>query len=112
MPECAFSSLTAMPEFLTTDAASAFERAFHQARLWVQETLAEQIAATEQSFFPGIESNPLAQAIEAYQRIGCWRGSPFISREHYEQSLNVFEHSKLIQQRHPYEAIVWPAPQP
>jgi hypothetical protein len=52
----------------------------------------------------------VAKAIRTYQQIGTWCGDIAIPKNLYENTLNVFEHSKLISRRHPYEKVVVPPP--
>jgi len=81
MPEVAFSSLMATREFLASERARSFMRAYRKARLWVQETPAATVAAKETSFFPKVNPQALAAAIRSYQQIGCWQGDPAITSE-------------------------------
>ncbi len=108
MPPVAFSSLMAMPEFLSSSAAPAFIRAFRHAREWVDQAPAREVAHAEQGFFPGVSLEVLAAAVARYQELGCWDGGIAIPRALYEQSLDVFLHSRLISRRHPYEEVVVP----
>jgi hypothetical protein len=48
--------------------------------------------------------------IAAYQTLGCWTPDPSISREAYENLLDVFLFSGLISRRHPYDAAIVPPP--
>jgi NitT/TauT family transport system substrate-binding protein len=102
----AFSSLCATRDWLETDAARAFTRAYAKARAWVRETPVERIAQAEARWFDGIDRGALVQTIAAYQRLGCWDGPIEIPRDAYEISLDVFEHSGLIAARYPYDAVV------
>jgi len=108
MPEVAFSSLCASPGFLQTEEARAFLEAYGKARQWVREAPATEIAARESDFFPGVEPDVLAGAVEAYQRLGCWEGGLEIPEDLYEQALSVFEHAGEIRARHPYSAVARP----
>jgi NitT/TauT family transport system substrate-binding protein len=105
MPANAFSSLCASREFIETEACRRFARAFSEAKQWVRETPAEEIAAKEASYFPGIGETALASAIAQYKLIGAWDGGIGIPRDLYEQSLNVFEFTGGIKTRQPYEAV-------
>lgn len=102
----AFSSLCADRDWLQTDMARAFMRAYRRAREHVIDSPAEQIAAEEAEFFPGIDRDVLARTIAAYQQLGCWAPDPRISPESYERLLDVFLHSGVISTRHPYDAAV------
>ena len=107
----AFSSICSSREFLATDAAGAFMRAYRKARNWVNETQAAEIADREAGYFPNIDREVLASTIGFYQGLGCWNPDPAISRESYEVALDVFLHSGLITKRHPYEEVVVPPPE-
>jgi NitT/TauT family transport system substrate-binding protein len=107
MPPNAFSSLCASREFIDSAEYRAFVAAFAEAKAWVCAAPAEEIAATQASFFPGIDEAVLARAIARYQRMGNWEGGPEIPRDLYEQSLNVFEYSGAIKQRHPYASVCY-----
>ncbi|MBS1826950.1 MAG: ABC transporter substrate-binding protein [Acidobacteria bacterium] len=106
MPPVAFSSLVALPEFLQSETAVRFLEAYREARRWVREASAETIADTESSFFPSVPREALRAAIADYQSLGCWNGDIEIPQDLYEQSLNVFEHSRLINRRQGYAAVV------
>lgn len=102
----AFSSLASKREWLETDMAKAFMRAYRKSRDYVNATPAAEIAQAEASFFPKIDQDVLSSTIAYYQRLGCWHPDIEIKREHYEVALDVFLHSKLITKRHPYEQVV------
>ena len=53
---CAFSSLAASRDWLGSDMAAAFTRAYAAATPFLNEAPAQEIAALEQSWFPGVES--------------------------------------------------------
>jgi NitT/TauT family transport system substrate-binding protein len=102
----AFSSVAASSEWLRRPEAKRFMRAYRKARAWVNSATAAEIAATEQSLFPGIHRTALIHAIEYYQRLGTWGGGVSIPPEPYETALDVFSHSKLITRRYPFEQVV------
>ncbi len=105
MPPNAFSSLCASREFIASDTCRVFANAFADAKAWVNATPAEEIAAKEASYFPGISRDLLASAIARYKEIGAWEGGIEIPRDLYEQSLSVFETVGVIKNRHAYEAV-------
>ncbi|MEJ2509089.1 MAG: ABC transporter substrate-binding protein [Gammaproteobacteria bacterium] len=107
----AFSSLCAAPQWLETEMARAFMRAYRRAREYVIEAPAGEIAEAEAEYYPGIDRDVLTETIRVYQRLGCWAPDPAISREAYETLLDVFEHSGLITRRHPYEAAIVAPPE-
>ena len=103
---CAFSSLAATQQWLATDAARRFMRAYRQTRAWILATPADRIAEAEASFFPGIDRSVLAATIAYYQKLGCWTPHVEITRPAFEATLDVFQHAGLITKRHRYEDIV------
>jgi NitT/TauT family transport system substrate-binding protein len=106
MPPVAFSSLMASREFLKTDAAKEFIRAYARARRWVNQAPAKDVADREIEFFPQVDHDALVKTIARYQELGCWDGDLMITRERYEQALNVFLHSGKISRRYSYEDVV------
>jgi NitT/TauT family transport system substrate-binding protein len=102
----AFSSLCASRAWLGTEMAGAFMHAYRKARRYVIEAPAEEIARREAAFFPEIDREVLAATIATYQQLGCWSPDPLISRQAYENLLEVFLHSGAITRRHPYDACV------
>ena len=106
----AFSSVIATREFLQTDEAAAFMRAYRKSRVFVNETPAADIAAAEKEFFPDIDQAVLEKTISFYQGLGCWNPDPTISQESYDVALDVFLHSGIITKRHVYADVVAPAP--
>jgi NitT/TauT family transport system substrate-binding protein len=106
----AFSSLAATREWLATDAAKRFMRAYRQARAWVIATPAARIAEAEASFFPKIDRAVLTATIAYYQKLGCWTPHVEITRPAFEVALDVFQHAGLITKRHAYADVVAPPP--
>jgi NitT/TauT family transport system substrate-binding protein len=102
---CAFSSLAASREWLETDMARAFTRAYAKTRQYLNETPASEIAAVEQSYFPDISAVALEQCIASYQQLGCWTPHVEITRSAFEVTLDVFEHIGGIPERYPYELV-------
>jgi NitT/TauT family transport system substrate-binding protein len=107
---CAFSSLAATREWLATDMAKAFMRAYRQARAWLIATPAAEVAKAEASFFPSADPAVLAATIDAYQKLGNWSPHVEITRPAFEAVLDIFQHSGLITRRHRYEDVVAPPP--
>ena len=106
----AFSSLAATREWLNTDAAKRFTRAYRKARAWIIDTPAAKIAEAEASFFPEIDRAVLTATIAYYQKLGCWTPHVEITRPALDVALDVFQHAGLITKRHRYEDVVAPAP--
>ena len=107
---CAFSSLAGMWEWLETDMAAAFIRAYRKSRIWVNDTPAAEIAAAEKEFFPDIDASVLTNTIAFYQGLGCWTPHVEITPEAFDVTQDVFLHSGLITKKHTYEEVVAPPP--
>jgi NitT/TauT family transport system substrate-binding protein len=102
---CGFSSLAATREWLQTDMARAFMRAYRNTRKYINETSAEEIAKAEANFFPDTPFEVLTQTIAAYQKLGCWTPHVEITNAAYEVTLDVFQHVGRLKTRHPYEKV-------
>ena len=101
-----FSSLAATRDWLDTDMATAFMRGYKQARAWLLETPAADVAAAEAEFFPSIDPQVLASTIAFYQTLGNWTPHVEITPEAYEVTVDVFLHAGLITRRHAYADVV------
>jgi len=104
----AFSSLCASPQWLETDMAKIFMRAYQKACEFVLVASAEEIAAKEieAGFFPDINPRILAETIRAYQELDCWGTDSIIPRASYENLLDVFEYNQLVTERYSYEKVI------
>jgi NitT/TauT family transport system substrate-binding protein len=108
--DVAFSSLCANRNWLQTDEAKAFMRAYRRTCAALLETPAIEIARIESGYFPDIELNVLANTIATYQQSGCWSKNPVIGLDSYQTLLEVFLYNGLIKQCHDYNAIIVPPP--
>jgi NitT/TauT family transport system substrate-binding protein len=102
---CGFSSLAATREWLATDMAKAFMRAYRKTRRYMNETPAAAIAKAEKPYFPDIDEKVLADCIATYQKLGTWSPHVEITRTAYEKTLDIFEYNGLLQRRYRYEEI-------
>ena len=106
IPPVAFSSLMAMPEFLSTAKAQAFMRAYRRSLRFVIESPAREIAEKEAGLFSGVSIDAIEAAIARYQQLGTWRMDPTIPREQYETAMDVFIYAGVFKKRFPYEDVV------
>jgi NitT/TauT family transport system substrate-binding protein len=102
----AFSSMAATRQWLATDEARRFTRAYRKARAWLIGTPAPRVAEVEASFFADIHRDALTQTIATYQKLGCWTPHVEITRPAFEVTLDVFQYADLITRRHKYEDVV------
>jgi len=103
---CAFSSLAATREWLSTDMAHAFMRAYRKARTKLNEAPAEEIAAIEEPFFPDVDPTVLSMTIGFYQKLGCWAPHVEITPQAFEVTVDVFLNAGLITRRHSHAEVV------
>ena len=102
---CGFSSLAATREWLATDMAKAFTRAYRKTRIYMNEAPAAEIARAEKPYFPKIDEKVLADCIATYQRLGCWTPHVGITPAAYEKTLDIFEFNGLLKQRYRYDQV-------
>lgn len=107
---CAFSSLAATREWLASDMARRFMRAYRKARTWVISAPAAEIAKAEAPFFPDVDSAVLTKTIATYQTLGNWTPHVEITRPAWEATVDIFLHAGLITRRHRYEDVIAPPP--
>ena len=102
---CGFSSLAATREWLKTDMARAFMRAYRKTRVYMNETPAAEIARAEKPYFPNTDEKVLADCIATYQKLGCWTPHVEITQAAFEKTLDVYEYNGLIKQRYRYDQV-------
>ena len=102
---CAFSSIAATREWLATDQAKAFMRAYRKTRVYMNEASADEIAASQASYFPKIDQQVLADCIGTYQQLGCWTPHVEITPEALEVTLDVFAHAGTLKERYRYDQV-------
>ncbi len=90
IPPCAFSSLAATRDWLASDMARAFMRAYRSTRAWIYEAPAAEIAAAEADHFPDVNRDVLTRTIGFYQKLGCWSPHVEITKQAFAVTLDVF----------------------
>jgi len=102
----AFSSLAATREWLASDMAAAFTRAYRKTRAYMNDTSAAEIAAAEASYFPDIDEAVLAECIASYQNLGCWTPHVEITREAFDVAQDVFLHFGSLKEKVDYDKAI------
>jgi NitT/TauT family transport system substrate-binding protein len=102
---CGFSSLAATRDWLQTDMARAFMRAYGKTRMYMNEAPAAEIARAEKPYFPKIDEAVLEKCIATYQKLGCWTPHVDIRPPAYEVTLDVFEFNGSLKERYAYEQV-------
>ena len=102
---CAFSSLAAARDWLDSDEALAFTRAYQDAREYLNRAPAAEIAALQQSWFPGVDPMALENCIASYQQLGCWTPHIEITAAAFDVILDIFEYTGDIDRRYAYEQV-------
>jgi NitT/TauT family transport system substrate-binding protein len=107
-----FSSLAATRDWLATDMAAAFMRAYRKTRTYMNEAPAADIGKAQKPYFPHIDEQVLVECIATYQRLGCWTPHVEISQAAFEAVLDVFDYNGLINERYGYDQICVAPPAP
>lgn len=102
----AFSSICAKRQWLDTEMAQAFMQAYREARQFVIEAPANDIAKLISHHLPDISLPVLTTTIATYQTLGCWSGTTEITSGAYQTLLDVFMHNGDISGRHPMDKFV------
>eukprot|EP00913_Durusdinium_trenchii_P010640 g9983.t1 len=93
-------------EWLKTDVARAFMRAYRQGRAATAQLAAKEVAEVVQPFFSEVDPEVLVSTVAVYQKMGCWDGEVEIPKATYEKLLDAFLYSGVISKRHPYDAAI------
>jgi NitT/TauT family transport system substrate-binding protein len=107
---CGFSSLAATRDWLGTDMAKTFIRAYKKTRAYMNDTPAAEISRAEKPYFPDTDESVLTDCIATYQRLGCWTPHVEITQAAYEKTLDVYEYNGLLKRRYRYEEVCAPPP--
>ena len=102
---CGFSSLAARPEWLESEEAKAFTRAYIKTRNYMNDASAAEIAAAEKPLFPTIDEAVLADCIHKYQNMGVWTRHIDITDEGYNAMLDIFEYDGMLKTRYAYDQV-------
>ncbi|MEX1035713.1 MAG: ABC transporter substrate-binding protein [Sneathiella sp.] len=102
---CGFSSLAARKDWLKTDMAAAFMRAYRKTRAYMNDTPAAEIAKAEKPYFPDIDEAALANCIATYQKLGCWTPHVEITEAAYQATMDIFDYNGLLKERYAYDQV-------
>ena len=102
---CGFSSLAARPEWLESEEAKAFTRAYIKTRNYMNDASAAEIAAAEKPLFPNIDEAVLADCIHTYQNMGVWTRHIDITDDGYNAMLDIFEYDGMLKTRYADDQI-------
>jgi NitT/TauT family transport system substrate-binding protein len=83
----AYTTLVTRRETLTrrADDLLAMTRAMHRTLQWFARTPAPEIARLLKDFFPDVELQIFAAAIDRYRALGLWASDPVVRREGYDR---------------------------
>ncbi len=102
---CGFSSLATTREWLQTDMAKAFTRAYRKTRQYMNDAPASEIAAAQSEYFPDTDIQVLHDCIASYQKLGCWTPHIEITEQAYNATLDIYEYNNLINSRYAYDQV-------
>jgi NitT/TauT family transport system substrate-binding protein len=106
----AFSSLCADRDWLKTDMAKAFMRAYRKSSAYVLEAPATELARQLSGFFPQIDMTVLTETIKSYQSLGCWTPDTEISKTSYDNLIEVFLYNNIISKVHDMDSCIVSSP--
>ena len=106
----AFSSVAATSEWLRSEHAKAFTRAYRRARDYINDTSAQEIATLLSPEFPQTAPIALANCIDSYQRLGCWSRHIEITPAALEAAQAIFATCGNLKQHHAYDRVCAPPP--
>ncbi len=109
-PPIAFSSLCAHPDWLATDVARAFVRAFARGHEQARCDTPERIAELEAPFLPGVHRSAIERAVRGYQALGCWDGGIEIGADLYDSTVRLFQTFGDLTVNPAYDDVVAPLP--
>ena len=102
---CGFSSLAAKPEWLESNEAKAFTKAYAKTRNYINDTPAIEIAHAEKPLFPNINETVLTDCIKTYQKMGVWSRHIDITNSAYDTMLDIFEYDDKLKTRYKYDQV-------
>jgi NitT/TauT family transport system substrate-binding protein len=109
-PPIAFSSLCAHPDWLATDVARAFCRAYTRGHEQARTDSPAQIAVLIAPFLPDVQQSAIAHAVRAYQALGCWDGGVEIGVDLYDATVRLFQRFGELTASPCYSDVVAPMP--
>ena len=101
----AFSSLASTREWLASDDAKAFTRAYSKARAFINSRSAKQVTEVILPYFKDTNPDALAQCIDSYKKLGCWTPHAEITQEAFDNLLEIYTSTDQIHQQYPYEKV-------
>ena len=102
---CGFSSLVAMRDWLSSDMARAFTRAYAKTRIYMNEEKPAEIARAQKSYFPHIDEGVLVACIDTYQKLGNWTPHVEITDAAYQATLDIYEYAGGLSERFTYDQV-------
>ena len=85
--------------------AVAFTAAYKEAKAYLINTPAKELAKATGSFFPTIQTDVLVQCLHDYQKLGCWSEEIEITHDNYQSMLDIYEFNGGINERYAYELV-------
>lgn len=102
---CGFSSLAYRRDWLESDMAAEFLRAYRKIRAYIAKTPAGEIARAQANFFPDVDADVLTTCISDYQQLGCWTPHVEITPAAFEAAQDIFEHVGALPKRFDYGQV-------
>ena len=101
----AFSSLASTKQWLATDEALAFTRAYARARSFINSASAAELAAQLSPYFKTTDVKALEECLIIYKSLGCWTPHIEISRPAFDNLLEIYTSSGGLTENFAYEQV-------
>lgn len=101
----AFSSLASTRDWLATDEARAFTRAYTKARQFINSATAAELASQLAPYFKTTDPVALENCLATYQALGCWTPHVEITKPAWANLLEIFSSTGSISENYAYEKV-------
>lgn len=101
----AFSSLASTRQWLASDEAVAFTRAYTKAREFINSASAAELAAQLAPYFEGTSTKALEDCLANYKSLGCWTPHVEITRPAFANLLEIYSSSGGVTESYDYEQV-------
>lgn len=90
-----FNSLICKNSFIDSNNYLSFINLLNESKIFTINNKPEIVAEIVLDFFPDIELDVLINTIISYQKLNCWESNLNITENHYDNTLQIFQHYGL-----------------
>ncbi len=106
----AFSSLASTRQWLATDEAAAFTRAYVKARNFINTATASELATQLSPYFKNTAIDALTHCLDTYKSLGCWTPHIEITQPAFDNLLEIYSSVGGVSEKYSYEQVCTPPP--